>query len=180
MILTGNKIKEEISTGRIAITPYRHESVQPNGYDFHLGEDLIRYYWDEAKLNYYDERIFIPEQGYLLNPGELYLGITEEITASDFYSQLLYGDKSIGSLGIWVQISAPLAHVGSNIRWTLEIRVLKKTIIYPGMKFGKICFLKNSGKRILYKEGKYWNSGRYKENEITPSLIDLDIPIKDF
>lgn len=179
MILTGHQIEEEIFNGRISISPFRNESLQPNGYDFHLGEKLIQYEGDRISLSDEYENIIIPKTGFMLKPNNFYLGITEEVTASDIYSQLLYGDKSIGSLGIWVQVSAPLAHVGSNIRWTLEIRVLRDIIIYPGIKFGKICFLKNMGRKILYRAAKYWNSGRYRDDAITPSLINLDLPLMD-
>lgn len=179
MILTGNQIKKEIRKGRIHISPFRDECIQPNGYDFHLGEELIRYPYNNAVESHFSENLTIPKTGLELKPNEFYLGITEEVTASNYYSQLLYGNKSIGSIGVWVQVSAPLAHIGSHIRWTLEIRVIKNTILYPGMKIGKICFLKNFGKRVLYSDKQYWNSGRYTEDKIMPSLISLDIPLKD-
>lgn len=173
MILTGKKIKEEISKGQITIEPFYENCIQPNSYDFHLGQEIIRY--SDGIINNIG-RSNLPivmgrEKGFKIIPGEFYLGITEEKIASEHYSQLLFGDHSIGSLGIWVQISAPLAHVGSKIRWTLEIRTVKEAIIYPGMKFGKICFLENFGEIDCYGCDVFSDSGRYLNNEITPSLI---------
>lgn len=168
MILTGLQIKEEIKNGGIKINPFKEGAIQPNSYDFHLGRELIIYDCEELNSKGIDNFVIrkerISDEGYLLKGGELYLGITEESTETIKYSQLLFGDKSLGSLGIWTQITAPLAHVGSKIRWTLEIRCIKDVWVYPGMKFGKICFLENYGKIRGY-------CGRYRKNEITHSLI---------
>ena len=79
---------------------------------------------------------------------------------------------SIGLLGIWAQVTAPLAHVGHRIRWTLEIRCVKDVIVYTGMKFGKVCFLENCGTVTNYGDGKFKDSGRYLQNDISPSLIE--------
>ncbi len=178
MILTGNQIKKEIARGNIEIDVFREESIQPNSYDFHLGKELIRYC--DGVLNditnpSMGEKVIIKDTGFKLELGEFYLGITEEATASKKYTQLLYGNNSIGSLGIWVQISAPMAHVGSKIRWTLEIKCVKPVIVYPGMKFGRICFLVNEGTIIPYGDAYFFDSGRYLNNEITPSLINSKI-----
>lgn len=173
MILTGEKIKQERLAGNISIEPFYNESIQPNSYDFHLGSDIIQYkngiINDELNKNFPIK--IDPVKGFKLNPGEFYLGITKEIIASNHYAQLLFGDNSIGSLGVWVQVSAPLAHVGSKIRWTLEIKALKETIIYPGMKFGKICFLVNQGHISCYGNNIFHDCGKYIDNRITPSLI---------
>lgn len=182
MILTGQEIRKEMARGVIDIAPFREECVQPNNYDFHLGSELFIY--DQDCFDNYQKvnkprRTLLSSDGYTLMPGTLYLGITEELTASTEYAQLLFGDHSIGSLGVWVQITAPLAHVGSKIRWTLEIRVLKPTIVYAGMKFGKICFLKNLGTIREYGSDTFWNSGRYIENELTESRIFLDLPLEE-
>ncbi len=175
MILTGNQIKKEIAKGNIVIDKFSKNSVQPNSYDFHLGRELIRYsngVLNDAKNPALEDKVIIKDTGFMLKPEEFYLGITEEMTASKTYTQLLYGDNSIGSLGIWVQISAPMAHVGSKIRWTLEIKCVKPVIIYPGMKFGKICFLVNEGEIVPYGDETFLDSGRYLKNEITSSLIN--------
>ncbi len=178
MILTGNQIKQEILNKNIFIENYNESSLQPNNYDFHLGRDLIKYssgILNENNQTINGEEIFLEDEGYLLKPDELYLGITEEATASNTYTQLLFGDNSLASLGIWVQITAPMAHVGSKIRWTLEIRCVKPVRVYPGMKFGKICFLVNEGKINPYGDPVFGDSGRYLENKISHSLINTVI-----
>lgn len=177
MILTGKKIKDELKKGKIIIFPFCEKDIQPNSYDFHLGSEIIRYKRGIINNEIKKKQQIIKidkKNGFKLIPGELYLGITKETIASDTYSQLLFGDNSIGSLGIWVHISAPLAHVGSKIRWTLEIKTIKTVTVYPGMKFGKICFLKNDGKINKYGCNKFPDSGRYINNKITPSLFYND------
>jgi len=174
MILTGNQIKKEINKS-IFIDKYNEKSVQPNSYDFHLGKELIRYskgILNENEKTILGEKIILDKKGYILKPGEFYLGLTDETTASDKYAQLLFGDNSSSSLGVWVQVSAPIAHVGSKIRWTLEIRCVKPVKIYPGMKFGKICFLINDGEINTYGDPIFGDSGRYLENKISHSLIN--------
>ena len=42
-ILTGSEIKRQIEEGRIEISPYFEEKVQPNSYDISLG-DKVSYY----------------------------------------------------------------------------------------------------------------------------------------
>ena len=93
----------------------------------------------------------------LLQPGVLYLGVTHERTGSELYAQLINGDRTIGALGIWVHVSAPLGHVGHAICWTLEIRVVRPVRVYPLMTFGKIVFLRTYGRPDSYQltAGKY-------------------------
>ncbi|MEU5087279.1 deoxycytidine triphosphate deaminase [Streptomyces sp. NPDC021356] len=82
----------------------------------------------------------------------LYLGITLERTGSETYAQLLNGNRTTGSLGIWVHVSAPLGHQGHAIRWTLEIRATRPVRVYPGMTFGKLVFLTTSGTPASYQQ----------------------------
>jgi len=44
----------------------------------------------------------------ILLPGVLYLGVAYERTGSERYAQLINGNLTTGSLGIWVHVSAPL------------------------------------------------------------------------
>jgi dCTP deaminase len=152
MILTGSAIAAAIERGDITITPYDPRQLSPNAYDWHLG-DRIRICdaaLDAARPTRYREAT-IPGTGVLLWPGVLYLGITQERTCSDRYAQFLNGDRTIGALGIWVHVSAPLGHIGHAIAWTLEIRVARPVRVYPGMTFGKLVFLHPFGAVASYQ-----------------------------
>jgi dCTP deaminase len=94
----------------------------------------------------------IPAEGLVLRPGVLYLGVTHERTSSDRFAQFINGDRSLGALGIWVHVSAPLGHMGHGIRWTLEIRVARPVRVYPRMMFGKIVFIVGHGDAANYQE----------------------------
>lgn len=65
--------------------------------------------------------------------------------------QLINGDRTMGALGIWVHVSAPLGHVGHAIRWTLEIRAARPVRVYPFMTFGKIVFMETYGDSDSYQ-----------------------------
>ena len=43
MILTGKEIAKEVLAGRIVIDPFTPSQVQPNSYDFRLGDKLLVY-----------------------------------------------------------------------------------------------------------------------------------------
>ena len=152
MILTCHAIAKAVARGDIAIEPFEPARLSPNAYDWRLG-DRIRICDDEldaAAPTPYQE-IVIPDEGMVLRPGMLYLGVTYERTGSERYAQLLNGDRTVGGLGIWVHVSAPLGHVGHAIRWTLEVRVARPVRVYPLMTFGKIVFLETFGELASYQ-----------------------------
>ncbi|MFB6873999.1 deoxycytidine triphosphate deaminase [Streptomyces sp. NPDC056323] len=153
MILTGPAIAAAVNTGEITISPYEPERISPNAYDWRLG-DTIRICngdLDAATRTAFTEHP-IPTTGLVLKPGMLYLGITLEKTGSETYAQLLNGNRTIGALGIWVHVSAPLGHQGHAIHWTLEIRAAKPARVYPGMTFGKLVFLTTTGSPASYQQ----------------------------
>jgi dCTP deaminase len=172
VIVTRPGIQRAVRENEIEIEPFCAEDVAPNGYDFHLGRELMAFPRDDPDAH--GEDLVIPEEGIVLEPTHFYLGVTLERTASRQYAQMLFGDRSVGSLGIWVQVSAPLGHVGSRIRWTLEIRVVQRVRVYPGMKFGRILFLVNLGGIHPYGSGAFRRSGKYQENAMSRSLIERD------
>ncbi|QDY77670.1 dCTP deaminase [Streptomyces qinzhouensis] len=152
MILTGPAIAAAVRVGEITIAPYDPTRLSPNAYDWRLG-GTIRICdgeLDAAVPTTFTERT-IPAVGLILEPGVLYLGVTLEKTGSERYAQLLNGDHSIGALGIWVHVSAPLGHQGHAIHWTLEMRAAKPVKVYPGMTFGKLVFLTSLGTPASYQ-----------------------------
>ncbi|MFE9427642.1 deoxycytidine triphosphate deaminase [Kitasatospora sp. NPDC006697] len=152
MILTGPAIAAAVAAGEIAIDPFDPARLSPNAYDWRLGATLRICDGDlDAAAPTSFEEITIPEDGLILRPGVLYLGLTLERTGSERYAQMLNGDRTTGALGIWVHVSAPLGHAGHAIRWTLEIRAAKPVRVYPGMTFGKVIFLQTFGAPASYQ-----------------------------
>lgn len=168
MILTGERIASARTNGLIWIEPFEIERCSTNSYDFRLFPALRAIGGDlDAAGPTGSRHIEIPETGYVLEPGVLYLGLTHELTGSARYAQLINGDRSLGSLGVWVHVTAPLGHMGHAIRWTLEIRVAKPVRVYPLMTFGKIVFVATRGTPQDYRTG----TPKYAADEIALSQL---------
>ncbi|MFI6282009.1 dCTP deaminase domain-containing protein [Streptomyces sp. NPDC050988] len=152
MILTGPAIAAAQAAGEITIEPYDPARLSPNAYDWRLGDTLriCDTDLDAAAPTPYTETA-IPGSGLVLRPDVLYLGATHERTGSETYAQFLNGDRTIGALGIWVHVSAPLGHQGHAIHWTLEIRAARPVRVYPRMTFGKLVFLRCLGTPASYQ-----------------------------
>ncbi|GGY67056.1 MULTISPECIES: dCTP deaminase [Streptomyces] len=153
MILTGPAIAAARTSGEITIEPYEPERLSPNAYDWRIGETLRICDGNlDAATRTHCPEVPIPAAGFELTPDVLYLGVTYERTGSEAYAQLLNGSRTIGALGIWVHVSAPLGHQGHAIRWTLEIKAARRVRIYPLMTFGKLAFLQTFGARASYQQ----------------------------
>jgi dCTP deaminase len=85
MILSDTRILEEIEKGSIKIVPYDRDCLGSNSYDVHLGKHLATYAEKELDAKKHNEIVHfdIPEEGYVLEPGAFYLGVTEEYTEID-------------------------------------------------------------------------------------------------
>jgi dCTP deaminase len=136
MMLTGPEIKVMRKAEQIIIEPYNDEYLEPNSYGFHLGDTLLRLNQDivDPTVATPTTEITIAEEGYVLRPGNFYLGHTLERIGGLSVSAELFANHSTAAMGMWVQTSAPLGHVGAIINWTLEICVTQPIRIYPRMR----------------------------------------------
>ena len=130
MILTGSEIKKYVENGDIVIEPFNEDQLNPNSYNYRLGETLT---FKE------DDRV--------------YLGHTLETLGSRKCAMSLIGRSSTGRLGLFLQVSADLGHTGSVHKWTLELVTAKPFRVYPGMITGQISFWLNYGDASLYEGG---------------------------
>ena len=159
MILTGTEIEKQVINNKIIISPFDKSRLNPNSYNFQLDNKLLIYKCenlDPYSDNSYDI-ITIPESGYLLKPNELYLGNTIEKMGSEYYVPMICARSSIGRLGLFINITAPLGDIGFIGQWTLQLAATQPIIVYPSMQIGQIMFWAVDGKINLYK-GKYQNS----------------------
>lgn len=158
MILSGLKIKDEVFNGNITISPFNENLLNPNSYNYRLGDELLLIEDDiinpKKKTNF--KRIKIPKEGIILEPNKLYLGSTVEKIGSDKYVTQLIGRSSVGRLGLFLQVTAPLGHVGCNHSWTLELKVVEPLRVYSNMKIGQVTFWKIDGNYEVYN-GEYTN-----------------------
>jgi dCTP deaminase len=147
MILSDTRIREEIVKGRIVVRPYREECLGSNSYDVHLGPYLATYSngaLDSRRNNPITE-FRIPKEGYVLVPGQLYLGVTEEYTETHDFVPFLEGKSSVGRLGIDIHSTAGKGDVGFCNYWTLEMSVKLPVRIYAGMPVGQLIYFEVSG-----------------------------------
>lgn len=156
MWLTGNKIRESVANKSIHIDPYNEDQLNPNSYNYRLGATLLRLtdmvIDTRAKDSY--ETLIIPPEGLVLQPGECYLGSTQEIFGSDVFASLITGRSSIGRKFITNHVTAGLIDQGFFGVITLEITCVKPTRVYAGDKFGQIFWFATLGDPLLYR-GKY-------------------------
>jgi len=156
MILSGKEIEKKIGKD-IFIDPYNVNQLNPNSYNLTLHNELVTYSSPELdmKSEHDTEKIFIPKDGLLLQPGRLYLGRTKEYTKTTNLVPMLEGRSSIGRLGMFVHITAGFGDVGFEGYWTLEIFVVQPLKIYPDIEICQIYFHKIEGDFDNYKSNKY-------------------------
>ncbi len=156
MILTGPKIQQEVENKNITISPFNKEQLNPNSYDFRIGNKILVYknnILDTRKLNETRE-IKIPESGYVLQPDKLYLGHTIEKIGSKIYASVVRGKSSTGRVGLFINITSDLIDIGYIGQYTLMMHAVQPVKIYPNMKIGQVTFWKVFGDIVLY-DGKY-------------------------
>ncbi len=165
MILSDTKIREYIKTKDIIIKPYDDNCLGCNSYDVHLSKFLKVYIDDvlDARKDNKTKDIKIPKNGFILQPGILYLGSTVEYTESHKHVPFIDGKSSTGRLGISIHVTAGKGDVGFCGHWTLEITVSQPVRIYAGMPIGQLIYYVVDGKiAVPYnqkKSAKYNSQG---------------------
>ena len=157
MILSDTRILEEIEKGTIKIEPYTRDCLGSNSYDVHLGR-LLAKYTDaviDAKKHNTIKYFEIPEEGFVLQPQQFYLGVTAEYTETHAHVPFLEGKSSTGRLGIDIHATAGKGDVGFCGNWTLEISVKLPVRIYAGMPVGQLIYFPVDGEiEIKYNQKK--------------------------
>jgi dCTP deaminase len=170
MILSDKEILKSIEDGNIVIEPYRPECLGTNSYDVHLGKWLAVYENHEldAKRHNTIRHFEIGYEGFVLMPGTLYLGVTEEYTETHHTVPFLEGKSSIGRLGIDIHATAGKGDVGFCNTWTLEISCVQPVRVYAGMPVGQLIYFKVDG-----DIGNYYNKkSNAKYNQRTEKPVE--------
>jgi dCTP deaminase len=174
MILSGREIRNKLGS-EIIIDPFNPDQLNPNSYNLRLHQDLLVY--DNSVLDMRTpnpaSKVSIPEDGILLESNKLYLGRTQEYTATDGLVPMLEGRSSIGRLGLFVHITAGFGDVGFKGYWTLEIFCVQPIRIYAGVEICQIFYHSILGDYDTYSSGKYQNN-----TGVQPSLLYKDFQKK--
>lgn len=170
MILSDKKILASIDSGDIVITPFKAECLGTNSYDVHLSPYLAVYKDEilDARKHNEIEEVIIPEEGFVLRPGTLYLGSTLEYTETHNAVPFLEGKSSIGRLGIDIHATAGKGDVGFCNYWTLEISCVHPVRVYAGMPIGQLIYFKVDGDIENY----YNKKQNAKYNQRTPKPME--------
>ncbi len=170
MILSDKEILNCIDKGSIVIEPFDRSCLGSNSYDVHLGGTLAVYNDEilDAKKHNTIRSFDIPEEGYILIPNQLYLGVTEEYTETHAHVPFLEGKSSVGRLGIDIHATAGKGDVGFCNYWTLEISVKVPVRVYQGMPIGQLIYFQVAGEI----ETLYRNKANAKYND------RLNIPVE--
>ena len=170
--LTGSEIMKQRGLGNIVIEPFNDTNVGPNGYDVTLSKVLLKVLGRlDMRLPCRFDRYIIPPEGIVINPGELWLGATNEACGSDHYVPMFEGRSSTGRLGLEWDICAGCGDIGFTQPWTLEIRATLPTRIYADVRVAQIMFETVEGEISI----SYKNTGKYNDQfGPQPSLMWKD------
>ncbi|MDP4710764.1 MAG: dCTP deaminase [Saprospiraceae bacterium] len=168
MILSDKKILESIERGEIVIEPFDRKNLGTNSYDVHLGKTLAIYkdHILDARKHNPIEYLEIPDNGFVLHPNTLYLGVTLEYTETHNAVPFLEGKSSVGRLGIDIHATAGKGDVGFCNTWTLEISCTHPVRVYAGMPIGQLIYFKVDGEIEHYYNSK--QNAKYNERTVRP------------
>lgn len=168
MILTDQQILKCIDEKSIVIEPFNPDRLGSNSYDVLLGKTLALYETDvlDARKHNTIKKFEIPEEGFVLQPDTLYLGVTHEYTETHKHVPFLEGKSSVGRLGIDIHATAGKGDVGFCNHWTLEISVKMPVRVYPRMPIGQLIYFEVSGEVINPYNRK--PSAKYNEKTASP------------
>ncbi|MEQ8821264.1 MAG: dCTP deaminase [Sumerlaeia bacterium] len=169
MILTGAEIRRLLGT-QIFIEPFEERFVNPNSYNLRLADELVVY--DDEVLDMKKapttRKITIPDEGFEMQPGRLYLAKTMEWTRTEGLVPMLEGRSSIGRLGLFIHVTAGFGDVGFAGNWTLEMHCIHPIRVYAGTSICQIYYHTVQGEIESYV-GKYQGS-----REVIASMMYRD------
>ncbi len=170
MYLSDTSIRDAVSTGHIVITPWRESCLNPHSYDVHLARTLTEYTDRDLDAALFHNTVDydMSDDGYMLYPGRLYLGVLQEFIKCYAHVPRLCGKSSVARLGMVCHLTAGEGDVGYKGHLTLEITVQLPLRVYPGMPVGQLTFHTVHGEvECPYgaaRGSKYSQPSGYEEN----------------
>ncbi|MGN2641028.1 dCTP deaminase domain-containing protein [Nocardia takedensis] len=158
-ILTGGEIRLQREAGAIVIEPFDPARLNPNSYNFTLGDRLRAYTSPvlDARIDNPTTEIAIPADGFVLRPGQLYLANTAEVLGGTGFAPTFAARSSVARLGLSIHLSSGLGDIGYIGQWTLQLVATEAVRVYPGMEIGQMMWWTPVGEISCYT-GKYQGS----------------------
>jgi len=148
MVLSDKTILAEMKAGNIIIEPFDMKYMNPVSVDLTLAPTCKRYvsHTLDCRKENLTEEFQIPETGYLLKPGNLYLyACNETIGVKGNICATVMGKSSLGRLGLDIHVCAGFIDPGFVGSLVLEMRVEQPLIVYPHQKICQIKFERVEG-----------------------------------
>ncbi len=161
MILTRDVISAAIKSGTVSIIPFREDALESASYNVTLHNqlrvfmeglneiDVAAVARDANWIASITRTVDIPSDGYyLLKPGELVLGMTEEtIKLPPDIAGHLQGRSRFARMGLMVHVTASFLQPGINNRQVFEIFNASRNAIKlrPGIQIAQIIFERCEG-----------------------------------
>lgn len=174
-VLTRAAIRQAIATGRIRVAPLYDQGdgdtqIAETSIDLYLHPKLLLYtgrtgrVFDLAKHEEPTAVINLAEHpdGFILRPGNLYLGSTIERLCAPAYVAFLAGKSSPARLGLRVE-AAGMIEPGFDGQVTLEIKTELELTVYEGSSVAQVRFETLEGLPTSYAE-----RGHYQDQHDGP------------
>lgn len=191
-VLVDNDIMSALDEGSIIVEPFNREALGTNSYDVHLAPHLRTYklnviqpaqrhtrldvccdaIYEELDCRKQHETIDheIGPNGFVLEPGTLYLASTVEYTESHKHLPMLNGKSSMGRLGLSIHVTAGTGDVGFRGHWTMELFVVHPLRVYAGMAIGQLLWFTASDAPDTPYDLK--QSAKYNNREARPQASE--------
>ena len=154
VVLSGEQIREHIRLGKIVIEPFDEKLIGPSQVDLRLGNKFRVFKETELvdphnkkSIELNTELVDTKGEPFVLQPGQLILGITQEhIAVPNDLVASIEGRSSVARMGVFIHISSGHVNPGSGARdpipVTLEILNMNPSPVklYPGMRICQLLF----------------------------------------
>ena len=147
-MISGNEIKKRIKSGDIIINPQDNIVINPNSVNLSLNK-TISVYTDEVldlKKENKTKDIEIGEDGFWLQPNEIYLGKSNEWSETNNLIPMIDGRSSTGRASLRVHCSASMGSIGYKGYWHMGMRVAQPVKVYENMKICQVYYYTPVGK----------------------------------
>lgn len=183
MILSDKEILACLEDGKIIIEPFDLKYLNPNTVDLTLNPHCKTYVNEvlDCRKENPTEEFVIPEEGYVLIPGKVYLyscnekiGVPKkEWSGYGHICSEVAGKSSLGRLGLFVHVTAGFIDSGFVGSLVLELVCTQPIRIYPNMKICQVKFSKVYGD-ILESYGDKTGSKYMNQEGVVASKMHLN------
>jgi dCTP deaminase len=171
MVLSDRMITRKLSEGAIVIEPFDKKYLNPVSVDLTLAPTFKVYKEGvlDPRIQNETETFTITDEGFVLEPGEVYLyACNERIGVKGNIRAKVEGKSSLGRLGLFVHVTAGFIDPGFEGSLVLELVATRRVKVYPNMKICQVefAFVEGEiGESYDKKEGsKYHNQEGVQES----------------